>query len=368
MNREKEVVKTSIISILANIFLSIAKVIVGLISSSIAIITDAINNLSDGMSSLITIIGTKLASKKPDKKHPYGYGRIEYVTASIISALVLYAGITSIVESIKKIITPADVDYSYVTLIVLGLGVIVKIFLGLYVRKKGKQVNSDSLKASGTDALNDAILSFSVLVSALIYMIFKFNIEAYVGAILSLFIIKAGFEMIKDAIGDIIGTRVDGSLSKNIKKEIKSIPNVNGAYDLILNNYGPDRFQGSVHVEVSDNLSATDIDVLSREIQALIYNKFNVLLHTVGIYSINTKDEAVISARTKVHDIVFKHEGILQMHGFYVNFDAKYISFDIVIDFKLKEKEALKISIIQELEEVYPNYNFNITLDNDMSD
>ena len=368
MNREKEVIKTSIISIIANIFLSISKVIVGLISSSIAIITDAINNLSDGLSSLITIIGTKLASKKPDKKHPYGYGRIEYITASIISALVLYAGITSLVESIKKIISPAEVDYSYVTMIVLGLAVIVKIVLGLYVRNKGKKVNSDSLKASGTDALNDAILSFSVLVSALIYLIFKFNIEAYIGAVLSLFIIKTGIEMIKDAISDMIGTRIEASLSKSIKKEIKSIPNVNGAYDLVLNNYGPDRYQGSVHIEVSDKLSASDIDALSRQIQADIYEKFNVLLHTVGIYSINTKDEDVINARTQIHDIVFKHEGILQMHGFYISFEDKYISFDIVLDFKVKEKEELKKSIIDEILGIYPNYKLNITLDIDISD
>ena len=368
MNREKEVVKTSIISILANIFLSISKVVVGLISSSIAIITDAINNLSDGLSSLITIIGTKLASKKPDKKHPYGYGRIEYITASIISALVLYAGITSLVESIKKIITPADVDYSYVTFIVLVLAVVVNIVLVLYVRKKGKDVNSDSLKASGTDALNDAILSFSVLVSALVYLLFKLNIEAYVGAVLSLFIIKSGIEMIKDAISDMIGTRIDPKLSKSIKKDIKAIEGVNGAYDLVLNNYGPDRYQGSVHIEISDKLSANDIDILSRKIQALVFEKYDILLHTVGIYSINSKDEDVINARAKVHDVVFKHEGIIQMHGFYISFVDKYISFDIVVDFKVKDKDELKASIIEELLGLYPDYKFNITLDIDISD
>ena len=368
MNREKEIVKTSVISILANILLSAAKVVIGLISSSIAIISDAINNLSDGLSSLITIIGTKLASKKPDKKHPYGYGRIEYITASIIAALVIYAGITSLVESIKKIINPSDVDFSYITIIILVLGILVKIFLGLYVKRVGKKVNSDSLKASGADALNDAILSSSVLLSAIIFLIFKVNIEAYVGILISLFIIKAGFEMIKESASEMIGTRIDAKLAKEIKKEIKTYAKVNGAYDIILNNYGPDNYQGSVHIEVFDDIGANEIDELSRGIQAHIYEKFNIMLHTVGIYAINTKDEKVKEARLKIHDIVFNHEGILQMHGFYINFDMKYVSFDIVLDFKVKEKEQLKEEIIAEILKEYTDYNVNINLDIDISD
>ena len=368
MNREKEIVKTSIISIIANIFLSIAKAVIGILSSSIAIITDAINNLSDGLSSLITIIGTKLASKKPDKKHPYGYGRIEYITTSIIAALVMYAGITSLVESIKKIINPSDVDYNYIMIIILSLGIVTKIVLGLYVKRKGKQVNSDSLKASGTDALNDAILSSSVLISVIIFFIFKIKIEAYVGIVISLFIIKSGIEMIREAVSEILGSRIDTKLAKDIKKDIKSYAKVNGAYDLILNNYGPDIYQGSVHIEVYDDIGANEIDELSRNIQAYIYEKYNIVLHTVGIYAINTKDEKVKEARSKIHDIVFKHDGILQMHGFYINFDTKYISFDIVLDFKVNEKETLREEIISDINKEFENYNVNINLDIDVSD
>ena len=368
MNREKEIVKTSIISILANIFLSIAKIIIGLISSSIAILSDAINNLSDALSSIITIIGTKLASKKPDKKHPFGYGRIEYVTSMIISFIVLYAGITVLVESVKKIINPTEIDYSYVSAIILVLAVLVKVFLGLYVRSKGKKLNSDSLKASGTDALNDAILSSSVLVSIIIFFIFKFNIEAYVGILLSVFIIKAGLEMVRDAINEMIGTRFDPKISKAIKKEIRSLDNVNGAYDLVLNNYGPDNFQGSVHIEVNDDLSIEEVDKLSRKIQKLIYEKFNIVIHTVGIYSINTKDEKVKEAREKISKIIFSHEGVLQMHGFHINFDAKFISFDIVVDFKVKNKDDLYNQIHSEISSIYEGYSINITLDIDISD
>ena len=162
-NREKVVIRTSILSILSNVVLAGFKAFVGLLANSIAIISDAVNNLSDALSSFITIIGTKLAGKAPDKKHPYGYGRIEYMTSFIVSAIVLYAGITALVESIKKIIHPEVADYSYITLIILISGIIVKFLLGLYVKKKGREVNSDSLVASGSDAFNDAILSISYI-------------------------------------------------------------------------------------------------------------------------------------------------------------------------------------------------------------
>ena len=197
-SREKIVIKTSIISIISNIVLAGFKAFIGLLANSIAIISDAINNLSDALSSIITIVGTKLAGKSPDKKHPYGYGRIEYMTSLIVSAIVLYAGITALVESVKKIIHPEVSDYSTITLVILTVAIIIKFILGLYVKKKGKEVNSDSLVASGSDAFNDAILSISVLISAIIYMLFNISLEAYVGVLLSLFIIKTGLELIKD--------------------------------------------------------------------------------------------------------------------------------------------------------------------------
>ena len=259
-NREKVVIKTSIISIISNIVLAGFKAFVGLLANSIAIISDAVNNLSDALSSIITIVGTKLAGKAPDKKHPYGYGRIEYMTSLIVSAIVLYAGITALVESIKKIIHPEVADYSIITLIILIAGIIVKYILGIYVKKKGKDFNSDSLVASGSDAFNDAILSISVLASAIIYMIFNISLEAYVGVLLSIFIIKSGIELIKESVDNMLGVRVESNLAKSIKKEIIKEKDVQGAYDLVLNDYGPDTYLGSIHIEVADTLSVADID------------------------------------------------------------------------------------------------------------
>ena len=367
-NREKTIIKTSIISILSNIVLAGFKAFVGFLSNSIAIISDAVNNLSDALSSIITIVGTKLAGKPADKKHPYGYGRIEYMTSFLVSAIVLYAGITAFVESFKKIIKPETPDYSMITITILIAGILVKFILGIYVKKRGRDVNSDSLVASGSDAFNDAILSISVLASAIIYMLFKISLEAYVGVILSIVIIKAGVELIKESVDNILGVRVESSLSKSIKKEVAKEEKVQGAYDLILNDYGPDKYIGSVHIEVPDTLTVSEIDKISRRISKNIQDKFGVALHTIGVYSINTKDKVISKNQKEIQEIVFKNKGILQMHGFYFSEEEKYLSFDIVVDFKVKEKEELLKSLYKTLEEKYKDFKVNITMDIDVSD
>ena len=367
-NREKVVIRTSIISIVANIVLAGFKAFVGFLANSIAIISDAVNNLSDALSSIITIVGTKLAGRAPDKKHPYGYGRIEYMTSLIVSAIVLYAGITSLVESVKKIIHPEVSDYSSITLVILIVGILVKFILGLYVKRKGHDVNSDSLVASGSDAFNDAILSISVLASAVIYMLFQISLEAYVGVLLSIFIIKAGFELIRESVDNMLGVRVESDLAKSIKKEITKEKDVQGAYDLVLNDYGPDKYLGSVHIEVLDSLTVSDIDRISRNITRVISEKYGVILHTIGVYSVNTKDKKVINAKKEITKIVFSHKGILQMHGFYIDEEDKYISFDIIIDFKVKNREEVYQKIYDEVQKKYKGYKIDITLDIDVSD
>ena len=366
--REKVVIKTSILSILSNFLLAGFKAFVGMLSHSIAIISDAVNNLSDALSSIITIIGTKLAGKAPDKEHPYGHGRAEYITSLLVSAIVLYAGVTALIESVKKIIHPETPDYGTITLIILIAGIIVKFILGIYVKQKGKEVNSDSLVASGTDAFNDAILSISVLLSAIIYIVFNISLEAYVGAVLSIFIIKSGIELIKEAVDNMIGTRVESKLSKAIKREITKEKDVKGAFDLILNNYGPDKYLGSVHIEIPDTMSVSEVDKLSRRITKTILEKYGVILHTIGIYSINTKDKKILKIQKEIQDIVFSHKGILQMHGFYFDEEDKSISFDIIIDFDVDSREEVYAKIYDEVKEKYPDYKIIITLDVDMSD
>lgn len=366
-DREKIIVRTSYVGIAVNILLAAFKAIVGLASHSIAVVLDAVNNLSDALSSVITILGAKLAGKKPDRKHPLGHGRIEYISAMLVSAIVLYAGITSLVESVKKILHPDEVSYSTISLVIIAVAVVAKIFLGRYVKAKGESVGSGALIASGTDAMSDAILSFAVLVTALIFTFTGVSLEAYVGVIISIFIIKAGIEMISDTVSDILGRRADEELSRTIKKMLVEEPEILGAYDLFLHNYGPDKFYGSVHIELPDNMTVREVDVLTRRVQAKIYKETGVIMTGVGVYSHNTTDNEASKIRNKVQKIVLDHDWALQMHGFYLDQEEKDMRFDVVMSFDIDHHEGLEI-LYKEVSEAFPGYKITIAPDIDITD
>lgn len=366
-NREKTIVKTSVIGIITNLLLVGFKAFVGLISNSIAVILDAVNNLSDALSSVVTIIGAKLGAKQPDKKHPLGYGRIEYLSSMIVAALVLYAGITSLVESIKKIIHPEAADYSTVSLIIIGVAIAVKLVLGLYVRKQGKKVSSGALEASGSDALFDAILSASVLASAIVYLIWGVSLEAYVGVVIAGFIIKAGIEMMIETLNDIIGKREDAETTKELKEIICAEENVLGAYDVTLFNYGPNKNYGSVHIELPDTMSVDDVDRITRRIQTDVFKKTGVILTGIGVYSFNTSDDEAAKMRNTIQKTVMAHDWALQMHGFYADTEKKTIRFDVVVSFEVDRKEALE-TLCGEVKALYPEYDILIVPDVDIAD
>ena len=366
-SRDKVIIRTSIIGILTNVFLASFKAVIGLISNSIAVTLDAVNNLSDALSSIITIVGTKLAGKLPDKKHPLGHGRIEYLSAMIVSGIVLYAGITSTVESVKKIIHPEKPDYSVISLVFITVAVIVKIILGRYVKTKGEQVNSGSLIASGSDAMFDAILSASVLASAIIFMLSGFSLEAYVGLIISGFIIKAGIEMMIETINDILGVRVDKEKTDKIKNLLTEEPYVRGAYDLIMYNYGPDKYFASVHLELPDTMTAREIDKLTRKLEKKVYKETGVVLAGVGLYSYNTGNDEASEIQKDVRERVMSHDWAIQLHGFYIEVEKKEITFDVVMSFDIKPNEGIKV-IYDELKEAYPEYDIQIRPDVDISE
>ena len=367
-SREKTIVKTSIIGIIANVFLAGFKAVIGLMTNSIAIVLDAVNNISDAGSSLITIVGTKLAAKEPDKKHPFGYGRIEYLSAMIISVIVLYAGVTSFVESVKQIIHPETPEYNTVSLIIVAVAVVVKILLGRYVKGVGVKVNSDSLINSGEDATLDSIISASTLVAAGIFLIFHISLEAWLGAIISIIIIKSGIEMLRDTISQILGERNDTELAKAIHATVVSFPGVEGAYDLVLNNYGPDAWNGSIHIEVPDTYSADRLDQMIREIMMKVYSEHHVILTAVGIYSVNTKDEETIQTKKKVEEIVFANAYVREMHGFYLTKDEKKIRFDIVISFDAKDRRAVYTDVVAAVQKAFPDYSLQVAMDTDFTE
>lgn len=360
--REQGIVRASYVGIVGNVVLVIFKTIVGVAANSIAIILDAVNNATDVLSSVITIIGTKLAGRRADRKHPFGYGRLEYMTSLVIALIILAAAVMSMRESIDKVIHPAVTNYGTITLIVIIASIIAKIFIGWYLTHKGREYDSGALYGSGIDSNYDAILTGGTLVAALAMIWFNVNIDGIIGIIISLFVFKAGFDVLKDAVSPIIGERGDDKLGHSLKKFISSYDGVLGTYDLMLDNFGPNEIIGSAHIEVEDNMNARTVSELTRRISEDVYNKFGILI-TLGIYATNTTGKYA-PVHTLLQKLVIQQPGILGTHGFYVDEATSVVNFDLVIDFKEDDK-ALRDAVVEKIRETYPQFSYNVMIDRD---
>lgn len=366
MNRTKEIMKVSGIGIATNIGLSALKFAVGTVAHSQAVMSDAANNLGDAMGSIVTIIGTKLSAKSPEKKHPFGYGRIEYMTEMIVAFLVAYVGVEAFFDSIHDIRFPVDNSFSTLTLSLLVIGLAVKLILGLWTKKKGTSLKASALVASGTDAFSDSILSAATLISALISRFFSINIGGWVSLVISIFIIKSGLELIQEPLENLVGERPDSALSAELKKTIQEFPEVEGVYDLILNAYGNTFTVGSVHIQIPDSIEARDIQKLTRAISKKVYNKYKVIL-TIGIYAANTSDPISFRIRKTIDEILKDYTQVLQIHGFYVDLQTKVAAFDLIFDYDC-DAQALKNEIRDRLIQRIPDYTFDIVVDQDFTD
>lgn len=367
MNREKVIIRTSFVGIIANIGLVAAKAVVGIIAGSVAIILDAVNNLTDALSSIITIVGTKLSTKRPDKKHPYGHGRIEYVTSFIIGVIILVAGGSAIYESINSLIQGSQPSFSNTSLIIISAAILVKVGVGIYFTRVAKKVNSTALRGSGIDALFDSLLSLATLIAALVARFTGVIIEGYLGILIGLFIIRSGISVLREAVSSLIGERASKEEAEAIKETVNSFKEVLGSYDLILNNYGPNRSIGSIHIEVDDKLTAKEIHPLTRKISQAVYVKYGVIL-TVGIYATNASNPEIKEIKDDLFKLVENYPTIKQIHGFYVDEEMKNISFDILIDFDDHNAEETKNSLMRDIKAKHPKYNYFIIIDNDFSD
>lgn len=364
MSRQDRIVKTSIIGIVVNLILVAFKATIGILVNSIAITLDAVNNLTDALSSIITIIGTKLAGKAPDKKHPYGYGRIEYFASVIIAAIVLWAGVTAFMESWPKIFNPDVTSYTTVSLVIIAVAVVVKFALGKYVKGVGEEIYSQALVASGSDAYFDAILSFSTLVAAIVSIVWHISLEGILGVIISLVIIKASIDMIRETVDSMLGERVDAELAKKLKATILEFPQVYGVYDLFIHNYGPEKIQGSVHIKVDDSLTAVDIQKLTRLISTRIYEEYSIAMTAIGVYA---KYDSHKEIQDDLAEITSKYPGILETHGFIVYKDDNLITFDMIVDFEY-DREEIKQNVLNEIKSRHPEYNYIIIDDYDITD
>ncbi|MDO4539248.1 MAG: cation diffusion facilitator family transporter [Coriobacteriales bacterium] len=367
-NRDQVIIRTSAIGICANVLLAAVKVTAGLIAGSIAVVLDAVNNVSDALSSVITIVGTRLAGKPPDRKHPYGYGRIEYFSTLLISIVITYAGITALSESVKAILEPDVPEYTPVTLVIICTGIVVKLILSTYVLKTGRAVGSNSLLASGTEQRLDAAVSTATLIAALIFVTTGVSIEAWLAAGISLLLIKSGVEQLREAISEILGERPEADVSQTMRQTIASVEGVEGVYDLLIADYGPDRVMASCHVMVPDTMDASHVDLLMRKVAERVYAEHNVIMTAVGVYSRNTTSDEAKAMHKRVAACVRKYEHVVEMHGFYVDFAEKVLRFDLVVDFEVHGRTAYYEQVLDEIQAMYPDFKLMTTLDADYTD
>ncbi|MBR6979137.1 MAG: cation transporter [Prevotella sp.] len=367
MDRSSQIIRTSIIGIVTNVLLAAFKAAVGVIASSVAIVMDAVNNLSDAMSSVITIVGTKLSQRPADRKHPFGFGRIEYFSAIIIAVIVLSAGITSLIESVKKIFNPTEPSYTTVTLVVIIVAIVVKLILGQYVKRKGEQLKSDALIASGSDALFDSIITLTTLVSAGVMLLWHISLDGILGALISIVIIKAGIEMLASPVNELLGTSIPADLTSQIKKEVSDFEGVHGVFDLILHNYGPDVKIGSLHINVYDTMSAYDIHGLTRKITTYMFEKHGIIM-TVGIYAVATGENKRAELQSKVMQKLASHKEIVQVHGFYYSEKDKMLSVDVVPDISVHDDGSFVSQLTNEIQPFVPDMQVTIVVDHNYSE
>ena len=362
--RTRSITRTSLIGIGANLLLAAFKAAVGAAAGSVSVALDAVNNLTDALSSVLTIVGVKLSRRPPDIKHPFGYGRIEYFSAVAIAALVLAAGAGALVESVRKILRPVAPEYGIASIAVIAVAVAAKLALGRYVSIQGRRCNSDALVASGADATFDALISAATLAGALVLVVSGVNLDGWIGAAISVFVVKSGIEMLLSSMGSIMGRRPDAEATRPVRSTIASINGVLGVHDLILHNYGPDSAIGSVHIEVAANLDAAEVHRIAHEVQVKAMEVHRIVL-TVGIYAI---DPSRKEERDAIERAAMRHPGVLGVHGVVFDDKKSLVYFDLLVDFSVSDRHALKTSLVKELSPLFEGRRIEIGVDSNYSD
>lgn len=345
--REKIGTRASIVGIAVNTGLFILKFALGTLMRSMAVIADGFNNLSDVASSIVSLIGFRVAGKKPDAKHPFGYGRIEYISALVVSFLILTTGLSIIKDSVSNIFKPEELSVTTVGFIGLLISILAKIILGLYTKRLGKKINSVSLIASGTDALNDVIVTLATVVSIGVFKFFKVNIDGYIGCVVALFIIKAGIEVVTNALGPLLGQPADKEIVDKIEELILAGKGIVGVHDLVVHNYGPGRVFASAHAEIPSNCNLVEMHEIIDQIENIIYNELNIEI-TIHFDPIDINDKKLSEMKEKVAKIVKAVDEKLKFHDFRMvtGKSQTNLIFDVVYPYDCKLKEDV---ILQQL-------------------
>ncbi len=359
-------VLAGLVGIICNVFLFAGKLIIGLIINSSAVMTDSFNNLSDAASSVISLIGAKLAAKPADKEHPFGHGRYEYIVALIVSFIILEVGISCFKTSLEKIFHPEDLNISLIALIILIVSVFVKIWLSLFNRKLGKKIDSKVLLATARDAMGDVFVTSATIVSLLIYRFLGWNVDGYMGCLVAVMVFLAGISVTRDTIEPLLGEAVPEDLYKEICEKICSYEGIEGTHDLIVHSYGPTRRMASVHAEIKNTLSIETAHEIVDRIEQDVLRDLNIFL-VIHMDPIDTDNEAVQNTRKIISDAVKEKDPSASIHDFRMvsGTDQINLIFDLVLPYSYKKEECRKFTddLEGKLKKIDQRYNCVITVE-----
>lgn len=364
--RNKYGTVAGIVGIVSNLLLFILKFSIGFLSGSIAITADAFNNFTDMASSAITMIGFKLASMPADEEHPFGHGRLEYLSALVVAFMVMFVGIKFVQTSFERIMNPVAVQFSLIPFILLLCSMAVKFWLGRFNKIVGEKIDSSALKAVAVDAMGDVFTSGCVVLSYLIAKFTTFPLDGYVGIVVSLIILYAGFSLIKETVSPLLGEAPDAEMVDAIVNGLLEYNIISGVHDLIIHNYGVGRCIASVHAEVPCNIDIMEIHEVIDDAEKELSKKLNIHL-VIHMDPIAVEDEDYIQTRTELARIIARNEKIESMHDLRIvgKGDKKNLVFDVVVDGDLShsEEEELKNWVNDEIQKIHPNYNCVILVD-----
>ena len=363
--REKYGTFFSVFSIFCNILMVIFKLIVSFVSNSVSIRADALNNLSDVGSNLASYFGFALSGKHPDADHPYGHGRMEYVSGMVVSFLILLVGFSSIRDSLEKILHPEAISFSYLSLFVLFFSIALKLFMSYINSKAGDKISSETLKAAAADSLNDSIMTSATLLSLIIFRVSGINIDAYIGLAVSFFVVYAGIGIFRNVLDTILGKAPDREEIRKIEEDIRSHEGILGIHDLLLHDYGPSHRFMSLHAEVDSSVPIMETHDLIDNIELEILNKYKILT-TIHMDPIDTKDEEMVKLKEKVKQIVTSIDKDYNIHDFRIVRGPTHsnLVFDVLIPAQDRiSHETLKKEISDKVSEIDKSYRCVIQID-----
>lgn len=361
-SRDDIIATTSALGAALNLLIAGIKIFVGLAVSSIAIVSEGANNATDALSSCLTLVGSKLAGKHPDKTHPFGYRRIEYLTGLVVGVLIFVTGAEAAIASAKLIFAPEELAVSYVTIAIVAVSAVVKFFFGTYTIKMGRKTGSAALEGVGIEGRNDSFASALSIGSILIFLLTDISVDAYAGVVISLLIVKAGFDVLKETFSELIGRSGKKELADALYQEIRSTEGVVAAADMMLHNYGPGAWSGSANIEIDHKKSVGETYQFLHALQLRILREYKVTM-VFGIYAVNNDDPELKELRRTIKEFIAQNPNAVSFHALYLDRKAQKIYCDLVVDYELRDWNEIRTKFDDYIGKFYPQYQVELTVE-----